>query len=208
MTNADELTAIAPSGAPAGEYELVVVNPTGEVGLLEYSLEEGFTYVSDPPPVIEDVVPQSIVDQSDQSIEVFGNDFSSATVSAHCQDADGSEVDPDVSSGDESCDDDGACSITATVDGSSMSRGAVCVVRVQNGDGSYGEFSAIGVTNSSFNLSTPQAGEPLNQARRGLVAAAVQATSASRFLYAMGGDDGDGSSRECVRRNERLLRGS
>lgn len=190
LVNEDELTAIVPEGAPAGQYDLVIVNPGGEVGVLR----DAFASVADPPPVVDDVVPQSIVDQSDQSIEVRGKQFSSASVSVRCRDAGGNEVDPSpaVSSEAEACDGNGDCTIAATIDASSMSRGAVCVVRVENSDGSYGDFSAIGVTNSSFNLSAPQAGRAMNEPRRSLVAAAVKATSASRFLYAIGGDDGAG----------------
>ena len=93
----------------------------------------------------------------------------------------------------ETCDAGGLCSVNANVDGSALSPGDVCVVRVVNADGSYGEFSALGASNSSYNLSAPAAGRPLLEARRGLVAAAVKATSASRFLYAIGGDGGDGT---------------
>ncbi len=190
MLNSDELNAIVPEGTPAGTYDLVVVNPSGQVGLLTGAFES----VSDPPPVIADVVPQSIVNQSDQSIEVRGTDFRAASISLRCRAPNGSDVGGgSVNTADVECDDDG-CTVSASVDGGSFERGTVCIVRVTNADGTYGEFSAIGVTNSGLNLSEPIAGEPMLEARRALGSAAVKATSASRFVYAIGGDSGDTSA--------------
>jgi hypothetical protein len=189
--NAEELTAIVPAGAPVGSYDLIVVNPDGAVGLLE----NAFRSVGDPPPVIADVIPQSIVNQADQGIVVSGQNFATSTISLRCRDLAGNDLatPPGVTVSGETCDSGGLCSVNANVDGSALSPGDVCVVRVVNADGSYGEFSALGASNSSYNLSAPAAGRPLLEARRGLVAAAVKATSASRFLYAIGGDGGDGT---------------
>ncbi len=186
--NADELTAIVPAGAPVGTYDLVVVNPDGSVGLLD----EAFRSVAERPPAISDVLPQSIVNQSDQSVVVTGQNFATSAVSLRCRTLAGVDLAtaPGVTVSGETCDGVGGCSVTATVDGSALSPGDVCVVRVTNGSGSYGEFSALGASNSSYNLSAPIAGRPMVEARRGLVAAAVKATSASRFLYAIGGDGG------------------
>jgi hypothetical protein len=189
MLNSDELNAIVPEDTPAGTYDLVVVNPSGEVGLLPGAFES----VADPPPVIADVVPQSIVNQDGQNIEVRGSDFRGSDVSLRCQAPNGSGAGSgSVSTGNVDCNDD-TCTVRATIDGGSFERGTVCIVRVTNGDGSYGEFSAIGVTNSGLNLSAPITGEPMLEARRALGSAAVKATSASRFVYAVGGDTGDAS---------------
>lgn len=187
--NENELTAIVPAGAPVGTYDLIVVNPDGTVGLLE----DAFRSLSVQPPVVADVLPQSIVNQAGQSVVITGENFAGSAVSLRCRTLPGSDLaPPSVSTAAETCDTEGRCSLTATVDGSALEPGAVCVVRVANADGSYGEFSALGASNSSYNLSTPIAGRPMLEARRALVAAAVKATSASRFLYAIGGDDGDG----------------
>ncbi len=184
--DSDGLTAVVPADTPAGSYDVVVVNPTGEVGLLE----AGYESLVNPPPVITDVVPQSIVAQSDQSIEVRGVDFVNSSVRVTCQNpAGGGTSRPDVTDGSVSCS-GGVCSQTATVDGGSLAAGSVCLVRVSNEDGSWDEFSAIGVTNSSENLSEPVPGPALGTARRALVSAAVKATSASRFVYAIAGDTG------------------
>lgn len=179
VTDATTLTAVVPAGTPTGTYDLVIVWPDENVAVLT----DAYTSVSEAPPVIDDVVPQSIVDQSGQSLEVRGTGFDGAAVSLRC-DTGGGETTVEATS--ENCS-GGTC--TATVDGSGLSRGDVCVVRVTRGD-TYGEFSAIGITNSSFNLSAPAAGQPLNVGRRALVSSAVKASSAARFVYAIGGDDG------------------
>ncbi len=185
FVNADELNAIVPEGTPLGRYDLVVVNPSGEVGLLEDAYES----IADPPPVVNDVVPQSIVNQADQTFEVRGTGFAGSDVSLRCKNSSGANVSASVSTADVNCA-DGSCTVTATADGSGLDVGTVCVVRVTNGNGSYGEFSAIGVSNSSFNLAEPRSGPDMTRPRRRLVAASVKATSASRFVYAIGGDDG------------------
>ncbi len=189
FVDGDRLTAVVPEGTPAGTYDLVVVNPGpgNEVGLLE----DAFVSITDAPPKVGDIVPQSIVDQTGQSITIIGTDFRDPTVSLSCVDGTGAPVAaPDAGTGTLDCN-GSDCTLTATIDGSALSSGYVCVVRVLNADGSYADFSAIGVTNSSFNLSEPRAGTSMTVARRALGSAAVKATSASRFVYAIGGDSGD-----------------
>ncbi len=185
LVDADQLTAVVPAGAPVGRYDVVVVNPSGEVGLLE----DAFESTQSPPPVIADVVPQSFVNQADQEIVITGSGFDGAAALARCQSGP-SSVAPPATSAAESCA-AGSCSLTVTVDASGLSPGDVCVMRVTNADGTYAEFSAVGTTNSSFNLSAPRQGRPMIEPRRGLVAASVKATSAARFVYAVGGDGGD-----------------
>lgn len=191
LVDGDTLTAVVPKNTPVKKYDLIVVNPAGEVGVLANAYES----ISANPPVVTDVLPQSIVNQSGQSVTVKGSSFSGAKVSLRCVDASGNPIaDPPVTSQTETCATPTDCTITATIDGSALPQGAVCVVRVTNADGSWGEFSAIGVTNSSFNLSQPKAGPAMKTARRALVSAAVKATSASRFVYAIAGDGGSGTS--------------
>lgn len=182
------LTAVVPAGTPAGTYNVIVVDPaTGAVGVLQ----DAYVSTTAPPPVVDEVTPQSIVNGSGQALTIRGQDFSGADVSLDCAAPDGDPETPaSVSTAAESCDGSGACSVTATVDGSGLTAGAVCVVRVQNADGAYYDFSAIGVTNSSENLAPSQSGTTLAQPRRALATAAVKATAASRFVYAIGGDTG------------------
>jgi hypothetical protein len=185
------LTAVVPANTPAGTYRLVVVNPNGQVGVLDDAYES----LSSPPPVITDVVPQSIVNRDGESIEVQGTGFSDSEISLDCVDEAGSAIgtNPTVASGSVDCS-AGLCTQSATVDGSVLAEGSVCLVRVTNDDGSYGDFSAIGVTLPSYNLSNPRpAPNSMTQARRALSSAAVKATSAARYVYAIGGDGGSGT---------------
>ena len=145
--------------------------------------------------MISDVVPQSIVGRSDETIEVQGAGFSDSEISLDCVDETGSPVagNPSVSSGSPSCTAE-LCTQSGTVDASGLARGSVCLVRVTNSDGSYADFSAIGITNASFNLSDPRlAPHSPSQGRRALSAAAVKATLAARYVYAIGGDTGSGT---------------
>jgi hypothetical protein len=187
------LTAVVPAGTPAGSYNLVVVDPVaGTVGVLN----DAYTATEDPPPVIDLVAPQSIVNAADhpddgpQSLTILGSGFSGAEVTVRCSDSDGEPAEPSsVGSGTEVCD-MGSCELVVDIDGSGIPEGSACVVRVTNSDGSYGDYSAIGVTGPSLNLAEARAGTDLNTARRALGSASVQATAASRFVYAIGGDTG------------------
>lgn len=182
----DTLTAVVPANQPAHAYDLIAVNPDGTVGYLA----DAFTVQSVPPPVVTTVTPSSIVAATGQTVLVRGTNFSGSAISVTCESA-GMTVRPPVVSGVESCPGPtSTCSQSATIDGSALASGSVCVLRVTNADGSYFDFSAIGVTNSSLNLSTPQAGTNLQVGRRALVAAAGSATASARFVYAIGGDNG------------------
>jgi hypothetical protein len=185
--NSTTLTAIAPAGTPAGQYDLVLVWPDGAVAVLS----DAFTSVAGALPVISDAVPQSLVAGAGQNLELRGTGFAGSDVSLRCKHA-GGEVTISGDSSGETC--STGCTQNATFDTSSLSSGDVCVARVSNADGVYAEFSAVGITNSSYNLSTPQPGPALNVARRALASSAIQATSAARFVYAIGGDQGDVSS--------------
>ena len=62
-------------------------------------------------------------------------------------------------------------------------------MRLTNPDGSYCDYSAIGITTPSLNLADARKGTDMNVGRRALASAAGQATPAARFVYAIGGDD-------------------
>lgn len=185
--DADRATGVVPAQTPVHAYDVVLVNPDGTVGLLQ----NGFVVTSNAPPVITSATPSSIVDATGQNVTLGGQSFATGdTVALMCVDANGAPVaNPAVVSQPPSC--NGAdCTQAITVDGSTLGAGFVCVARLTNPDGSYGDYSAIGVTNSSLNLSQPHAGPAMNVGRRALVAAAGNATTANRFVYAIGGDDG------------------
>ncbi|MFT3772479.1 MAG: kelch repeat-containing protein [Minicystis sp.] len=183
----DTLTAVVPKNQPVHGYDLIVVNPDGTVGYLA----DAFTVQSVPPPVITAVTPSSIIAQAGQSVVVSGKSFVGSTISVQaCKDAMGNTVAvPAVPATTPTCTGSG-CTQPATIDGSALPVGSICVLRVTNADGSYFDYSAIGVTNSSLNLPATHAGTDLNVGRRALVAAAGNATPSARFLYAIGGDPG------------------
>ncbi len=190
FVDANALTAVVPAGQPSGTYDLIVVNPDGTVGLLA----SAFQVKANPPPVVVAATPSSIVDAPGQVVVTTGShfdDLNGSTVTLACKDASGILLPaPAVTTGTVSCPTPQSCSVPATIDGSLLPIGAVCVLRLVNGDGSYFDYSAIGVTNPSLNLANPVAGRALTKGRRALVAAAGNATPASRFLYAVGGDGG------------------
>ncbi|KAK4044982.1 hypothetical protein OUZ56_032388 [Daphnia magna] len=82
-----------------------------------------------------------------------------------------------------------ACKVPVTVAGG-LGAGDVCVVRLTNADGSYVDYSALGVTNPSLNLNAPRPGGNLVVGGRGLGFVALRPRASARFLYAVGGDDG------------------
>lgn len=184
FVDADTLTAVVPKNQPAHAYDLIAVNPDGTVGYLA----DAFTVQSVPPPTVGAVTPSSIVATAGQAVVVSGKNFSGSTISVSCQSG-GATVKPPVTSAAESCA-GSSCTQGATIDAGALAAGAVCVLRVTNADGSYFDYSAIGVTNSSLNLSVPMAGTNLQVGRRALVAAAGDATTSARFVYAVGGDGG------------------
>jgi hypothetical protein len=186
----DTLTAVVPANLAAKTYDLVVADPDGHVGFLQ----NAFTVSANPPPVITSLVPSSIKDATNQSVTVNGTDFrTGATVSVTCKDSANNTYNLTVNTGTVTCNGN-TCSVPTTIDGSPLTAATAptaCIVRLTNTDGTYADYSALGVTNTSLNLEKPTVvGSNMNTARRALVASAVDATSAARFIYAIGGDGG------------------
>jgi hypothetical protein len=181
------LTAVVPKDQPVHGYDLVVVNPDGSVGLLS----NAFTIEQLAPPTIDTVTPASMIAAAGQVLKVAGKNFRGSTLSLSCVDAAGAvETAPAVVSGTVTCDGQQNCTQNATVNASALGVGSTCVLRLANTDESYVDFSAIGVTNSSLNLTDPKVGTDMTVGRRALSAASADATSAARFVYAIGGDGG------------------
>ncbi|MEP7122121.1 MAG: kelch repeat-containing protein, partial [Byssovorax sp.] len=181
------LTAVVPKNEPAHVYDLIVVNPDGSVGLLT----DAFTVQSVAPPTIATVAPSSIVNATGQVVKITGKNFSGSTVSLSCVDAAGNPIAaPPVTFGADVCDAAQNCTQSATINATALPVGAICVLRSTNTDGSYFDYSAIGVTNSSLNLPGTHVGTSLNVGRRALISSAGNATPSARFIYAVGGDGG------------------
>lgn len=186
FVDGDTLNAVVPPGQPAGNYDLIVVNPDGAVGIAS----NAFTIQSAPPPLVESATPSSIAAANAQEVVVAGSHFSAdATVELTCSDPVGATTTPTLTHTTPVCT-DGDCATTLTIDGSTLAAGSVCLLRLTNGDGSYFDYSAIGVTNPALNINDPVVGSTMIEARRALVGLSGRATATSRFIYALGGDGG------------------
>ncbi len=181
FVDAGRLTAVAQSGLPAGVYDLFVVNPNGEVGLLEAA----FTITADPPPQIDEISPGEVDNGDVQDIGVTGSGFDDPTATWVCRAPDGSTSEP---AGSITTWDEGTADVT--LDATVLSAGTVCVLRMTNASGAFGEYSAVAITNPSSNIRPFRDGTNTVTGRRGLSLVGGRATRSARFLYALGGDDG------------------
>lgn len=186
LVSPELLTAVVPQKLPAGLYDLIVVNPDGRVGLLD----KAFTVTSDDPPLVSSVSPNYLDNSAAQTVTIAGSNFRDATVTASCRAADGAEtsLDGTVTNGST----DTSLEVSLPVD--TLTQGTVCVIRVTNSDGSYFDFSAIGISNPASNLNEFIAAPDLITARRAPAVTAGRATQSARFIYTIGGDDGAASS--------------
>lgn len=181
FVDAGRLTGVVPSGLPAGLYDLIVVNPSGGVGVLE----EGFTVTADAPPVIELVAPGSVDNDAAGTVSAEGSGFASPTATWRCRTPDGTETEvAGTVSGDT------GTTADVSIPANMFASGTVCVLRLTNPDGAYGEFSAIAITEPASNLTQTELASPLNTARAGLELVSARASRQQRFIHALGGDDG------------------
>jgi hypothetical protein len=183
----DRIAGVVPKGTPVKQYDVIVVNPDGTVGVVP----AGYTEVTNAPPTILSATPASIVAATGQVVRLDGLNFSNPnTVTLACVDANyAAKAAPAVQTGTPTCNGT-ACSEDITINGSTLAAGDICVVRLTNTDTTYAEYSAIGVTTPSLNLNNPHQGTDMNLGRRALASAAGNATPAARYVYAIGGDDG------------------
>lgn len=177
------LTAIVPQGLTPGLYDLIVINADGSVGLLDNAFT--VTETASPPPIIDDVTPASVIDQTGQTVQILGQNFRNSMVDATCEDSNGVVHTIAGTVGTFT-----ATAIDATFDMSVVTGGGICVIRVLNDDGTYADYSAVAVSNPAQNLPPTGARTDMTVARRALGADAGRVTAQSRFLYAIGGDDG------------------
>jgi len=184
-----DLSAVVPSGLPAGSYDLIAVNPDGTVGFRPAA----FQVTSLPPPTIASLSPGTLPTGSLQPFAVLGADFRTPTVVLSCVDATGAAVAAPLVAVSSFTDTE----ISASVD--APAGVAACVVRVTDGDDlTYADFSALVFTNPAANLYASRPGPDLAVARRASVALGGDATAAARFLHVAGGDDGAGAAYDTV----------
>jgi IPT/TIG domain len=184
------LTAVIPSGLAPNTYDLIVVNPDGKVDVLS----GGVTITGGKPPVVTSVTPASLpANASGVSVTISGTNFKNGvTVELDCLLGDGTHT--TVPTTEQLPSGDGKTVVVnvtmANATPMGVSAGNVCLVRLTNADGAFFEYSAFSITNSSLNLSAWQAAPDLTTARRALALAAGRPTATSRFIYAIGGDNG------------------
>lgn len=177
------LTGLAPTTTlPAGTYDLIVVNPDATVGVAT----SAFKVVALPPPTVASLSPGSVSNSNPQTFAIEGKDFRQPTVTLSCVDGAGVALATNPTA---MVTGSTATSIQVSFDASAA--GVACVVRVTDGDDlTYGDFSALVITNPAQNLYPASAGPLLQQARRAPVVLSGDATTAARFLHVIGGDDG------------------
>lgn len=179
----DRLDAVVPAGLAPGDgpvaYDVVVVNPDGTIGLLP----RGFTATVLPPPVVSSASPSRLPANSVGALRVLGRDFRSPTVDLVCRQPGGVVVTRPTTFV-------ASTSTTIDVQANPGPEGSVCVVRVTNGDGTTGEFASISARSASGNLFGFRLGEGLGTPRRAPGSVVGEVTTVSRYLYAIGGDDG------------------
>lgn len=175
------LSAVVPP-LPAGTYDLVVVNPDGSIGFQAGA----YTATTVAPPQISTVSPSRIASSTGQAVTITGANFNNPQVTLACSDGSTPTATIGTATGTQ---------LNVTIDGSGIGNGAACVVTVTNTQNrTFDSWSALSVTNPAGNLAPFTAGGSLVTARRADAAAVGRATSAARFLYAIGGDGGGSAS--------------
>lgn len=182
------LDAIVPSGLETGDYDLLVVNPDGQVGLLSEAIE----VMEDPPPEIDSLSPGSVDTQDDYDVTIYGSNLDAASVDFECEDKSTGSTFTSAGTITSSSSDEVVVTIESASD-DSFTNGVVCVVVLTNVDGASVSYSSLSVTNPSANLYSIEVGNEMTTARRAPAAVALRATASSRYLYAIGGDDGSTS---------------
>jgi IPT/TIG domain len=186
----DAVTAVIPSGLTPNTYDLIVVNPDGKVDVLSGAV----TITADKPPVVTAVTPASLPSNaSNKAVTIAGTGFKNGlSVELDCLTTGGARS--NVPTTEQTPSGDGKSVVVnvtmSTATPSSVDAGSVCLVRLTNSDGAFFEYSAFSVTNSSLNLSPWSSAPDMDTARRALSLVAGRPTATSRYIYAIGGDNG------------------
>ena len=176
-------TMLLPATLTEGAWDIVAVQPDGKVGVMV----AGLAVTKDAPPSIDTIAPGSIP-SSGATVKILGSGFgTNAKVALACKNSVGADVVTPVTTTAVT-----ATQVTFTV--GTATAGEACVVRVTNTDATYDEFSALGVTSPSENLSNfVTAPQSLNIARKHLGLASLRLGRNGRYLYAVGGEGPSGA---------------
>jgi len=174
---------LVPTSLTAGKWDIIAVQPDGKVGVML----AGLTVTVNAPPSIDTIAPGSIP-ATGATIKVLGSGFAAdAKVTLACKSAAGADVPTTAATG-------GATPTQLTFSVAAATSQTACVVRVTNpADGTWDEFSALGVTNGAENIENfALATGSLNVARKHLGLAALRLGRNGRYLYAVGGEGASG----------------
>jgi hypothetical protein len=212
--SATSVAAVVPRNVlPAGDYDIIVLDPLDATGGHVGVFANGFHLIASPP-VIDSVTPQTVNASQPSTLVIAGSGFAAgATPTAWLSEcsAPPGVVAPATPLALPAIAGSTAKQLSVTINGGTMAAGVVCVLRIVNGTpasastpcpagGSclpYTDFSAIASVNGSGNLgtwvqssatSTDVRQLPNPRTRLGVVAGHVN--TQTRFLYAIGGDDG------------------
>lgn len=176
--------AIVPENTRAGKYDLVVVNRSGEVGVLNTAV----TVSVSEPPKISAVVPSTIISANGAAATILGRNFETSgtsSVNLLCRDLNNVQTTVSAQVGQVQ-----SSSVSFTVP-AAPSTNTVCTVELVHSSGASAKYSSISFRASSgevpaWQLSTSFLVEP----RRGLSLIALGPDANRRYLYALGGDNG------------------
>ncbi|PLX44583.1 MAG: hypothetical protein C0609_05180 [Deltaproteobacteria bacterium] len=195
------LSALIPAGMEPGLYDLIVVNPTGEIGTLLIDraadpdeIGNGVMVIDGDLPYVDKVSPGTFTTTTALTATIDGGNFDNQAgvdVELNCKERDGTNIGPIYGTNTSNS----TTQITTTFNTEVLTHGSVCLVGVTNkGDGSRYDYSAVTTWSPSSNLPTCiQEEHSLTTARRGLELTVAKPTDTSRYLYAIGGDDGTDS---------------
>ncbi|HUT79059.1 MAG TPA: hypothetical protein VM285_15280, partial [Polyangia bacterium] len=182
------ITAVVPAGAALGVYDVYVVNPapSSTIGVLA----SGFTVVDNPVPRVIWVVPSRGTSQADTDVTIYGASFRDpvrvelvdqalqvvVTIDTHT-----SVTDTEIQT------------VFPTSSQSGDLPPGPYLVRVTNLDEmSYGSWAAFLVTNPSGNLNPFEESETMTTGRRMPAGLFASDEPGNRYIFAIGGDTGDG----------------
>ncbi|HEX7838620.1 MAG TPA: hypothetical protein VF469_14190, partial [Kofleriaceae bacterium] len=212
--SATSVSAVVPRNAlPAGDYDVIVLDPLDTKGGHVGVFARGFHLIASPPG-IDTVTPQTVIASQPTQIVISGSGFATgATPTAWLSacSAPAGIVPPTTPLALPAIANATAKQLSVTINAGTMAAGVVCVLRIVNGTPAsastpcpaggtclpYTDFSAIASVNGSGNLGTwvqssPTSTDvkPLPNARTRLGVVAGHVNAQTRFLYAVGGDDG------------------
>lgn len=202
-----ELSGIVPSGFSTGEYDIIVVNPDGSVGVLtdpDDEPEQGaFTVLEDAPPLVDSIEPGTWPDNEITDGSITGEHFriddavNDTPVTAECLQPDGSmyPLESDALTVRWADFEDSSTTIPfrANLNNTEVAKGSTCVVRVTNTDETFAEFSPVAISwpAAAWRIADFLPGPELTVGRRAPAVATGEPSRKQRFLYAIGGDAGD-----------------